>query len=88
MPFVSTYFHCQYPVNAIAHNHNDLHPGDFQGDANVPDYWDVMATNTQCQLFPLQQKTPEYDDVKKRFRATCRNKILKVLKLQCSQFSK
>ncbi|XP_063070373.1 poly(ADP-ribose) polymerase family member 14-related sequence 1 isoform X3 [Engraulis encrasicolus] len=52
------------------------------GDANVPDYWDVMATNTQCQLFPLQQKTPEYDDVEQRFRATCRNKILKIERVQ------
>lgn len=86
MLFVSAYFHCQYPVNTVLWmllpitSYNDLHPVDFQGDANVPDYWDVMATNTQCQLFPLQQKTPEYDDVEQRFRATCRNKILKVLK--------
>ncbi|KAL2081153.1 hypothetical protein ACEWY4_023006 [Coilia grayii] len=52
------------------------------GDSNVPDNWDDMPANTQCQLIPLQNNSQEYADVQNLFRASCRNNILKIERVQ------
>lgn len=49
-----------------------------QGDASVPDYWDNMAANSQCQVFSLTSNSQEFIDVQTKFSRSCRNTILKV----------
>ncbi|XP_041928990.1 poly(ADP-ribose) polymerase family member 14-related sequence 1 isoform X2 [Alosa sapidissima] len=54
----------------------------LQGDTSVPDNWDDMTPNSQCQVFLLQNNSQEYLHVQKLFLKSCRNAILKIERVQ------
>ncbi|XP_062390420.1 poly(ADP-ribose) polymerase family member 14-related sequence 1 isoform X2 [Sardina pilchardus] len=54
----------------------------LEGDTSVPDNWDDMPPNSQCQVFPLQNNNQEYVTVQNLFLQSCRNAILKIERVQ------
>ncbi|XP_077997496.1 protein mono-ADP-ribosyltransferase PARP15-like isoform X2 [Glandiceps talaboti] len=48
----------------------------------LPTNWSPMAPKERCKSVPLDSQSPEYQDVVKRFQATCPNTIVKIERIQ------
>uniref|UniRef100_A0A8C9SP92 Poly [ADP-ribose] polymerase n=1 Tax=Scleropages formosus TaxID=113540 RepID=A0A8C9SP92_SCLFO len=52
------------------------------GQDSIPQHWSAMPAKTLCATVSLQTGTAEYNEVLGLFKATCRNNVLKIERVQ------
>ncbi|KAG7260998.1 hypothetical protein CRUP_032032, partial [Coryphaenoides rupestris] len=54
----------------------------------LPSNWEPIPSGSQCHVVPIQQQTPEYNEVLQLFSSTCNNTVIKIERIQSASMWK
>ncbi|KAG7261003.1 hypothetical protein CRUP_032037, partial [Coryphaenoides rupestris] len=54
----------------------------------LPSNWEPIPSGSQCHVVPIQQQTPEYNEVLQLFSSTCKKTVIKIERIQSASMWK